>query len=152
MAERYQRNPDGIINDFLAVLDKAELKDAIETKRGRDRRLYGFHSFRHGFASMAASAGVPIATLGAILGDNVRTLERYYVKIADSSKKQAVNSIMINGNASTQKTITATIGGDSAPKLEELKNRIQKALQWMNKSTLPITAREELQAILEDRE
>ena len=93
IAERYLRNPTGVILDFMSILDKAKLTDFKARERGRGRRLYGYHSFRHTFASTASNSGSGITTLGALLGDNPRTLEKYYIKVSDTNKIQAVNSL-----------------------------------------------------------
>jgi integrase len=95
IVERYQQNPDGIVDDFHKVLDlkSVGLKEIQEAKRGKSRRLYSFHSLRHSFASFAANAGVPITTLASILGDSARTLEKYYIKASDESKTKAVMAL-----------------------------------------------------------
>ena len=93
ISERYPRNRTGVILDFLSILEKAGLGAFKTRPRGRRRRLYGFHSFRHSFASFAANSGVPITTLTALLGDNAGTLEKYYVKVSDKSKLAAIDSL-----------------------------------------------------------
>ncbi len=93
IAERYLKNPTGVKLDFMSILDKAKLTDFKARERGRGRRLYGYHSFRHTFASTASNSGSGITTLGALLGDNPRTLEKYYIKVNDENKINAVNSL-----------------------------------------------------------
>ena len=93
ISERYLRNPTGVKLDFMSILDEAGLTDFRTPAKGRRRRLYGFHSFRHSFASFAANSGVPITTLAALLGDNAGTLEKYYVKVSDKSKLAAIDSL-----------------------------------------------------------
>ncbi|MEI6422651.1 MAG: hypothetical protein WCP55_10560 [Lentisphaerota bacterium] len=114
------------MKDFSEVLDKAGLTETIKAERGRDRRVYGFHSFRHSFASFAANAGIPISTLAAILGDNARTLEKYYVKISDESKTKAIMSMpALTAGSDTG----AVIDIKPVSELEELKNRVNQALE-----------------------
>ncbi len=95
MVERYERNSDGIIDDFYKILDleSVGLNKVNQATRGMNRKFYSFHSFRHTLCSSAANAGVPITTLASILGDNVRTLEKYYIKVNDQSKIKAILSL-----------------------------------------------------------
>ncbi|MFZ2653383.1 MAG: site-specific integrase [Victivallales bacterium] len=95
MVLRYERNPDGIIDDFHKILDleSVGLKDIHTAKRGKNRRLLSFHSFRHTFASIAANNGADMASLKIILGDDERTLMKYYVKASDQNKLKAVMSL-----------------------------------------------------------
>jgi len=134
VVERYERNPDGICDDFHKILDldSVGLKEIQQAVRGKSRRSYSFHSFRHTFASFAASAGVPIAVLAAILGDNITTLQKYYVKISDASKTKAIQSLpsMIAGSDSEE-----TIDVKAISELEELRERIKQALKMLKQAT-----------------
>jgi integrase len=94
IVERYARNPYGVNEDILKVLDFCELKQKNEgVERGRIRRLYGFHSFRHFFASTCANAGVPVTTLSEILGDNISTLQKYYMHSMDESRQKVLKAL-----------------------------------------------------------
>ena len=102
VAERYLRNPDGIRNDSTKVFKFSGL-DTSENK-GKLQRLnnicrYGFHSFRHSFASIMASNGYNITMLAQILADDTKTLEKYYIDIDDKVIKQTFNNIFIANNA-----------------------------------------------------
>ena len=55
--------------------------------------IYGFHSFRHSFASFAARSGIPIGVLADILGDNITTLQKYYIHIDNVAKFKAISSM-----------------------------------------------------------
>ena len=145
MVERYQRNPDGIMKDFSAVLDTAKLTETIKAERGRDRRVYGFHSFRHSFASFAANAGVPISTLAAILGDNTRTLEKYYVKISDESKNKAIMSMPA---LTTGSDTGALIDIKPVSELDEMKNRVKQAVEYIGTAKITAAIKAELLKIL----
>ncbi len=102
-ASRYLKNPDGVSDDCIRVIEWNEFKERnrkenannaeSEAKRGRNRRLYGVHSFRHFFASHCASKGVPIAVLAEILGDNITTLQRYYIHAGDAARKQVLEAL-----------------------------------------------------------
>ncbi len=55
--------------------------------------LKGFHSLRHFFASYAASVNIPVNVLAELLGDNVATLQRYYVHGTLEAMSKAVASL-----------------------------------------------------------
>lgn len=127
MVERYEINHDGILDDFHRLLDleSVGLKEIHTAKRGLARRVYSFHSLRHSFASFAASnAGVPITTLAAILGDNVRTLEKYYIKTSDESKTKVIMSLPTM-NSGTGKAVNVKL----ASNIEQALKVIKKALE-----------------------
>ena len=95
--ERYTRNPDGVVRDFQKVLEHLKYEINHEKpKKGAHRQrsavAYGFHSLRHSFASIAAAKGVPISLLADILGDNITTLQKYYIHVADSQRAQLVEA------------------------------------------------------------
>jgi integrase len=151
IVERYQRNPDGVVDDFFKILDleSVGLKEVKEAARGKSRRTYSFHSFRHSFASFAANAGIPISTLAAILGDNARTLEKYYVKISDESKTKAIMSMpQLSIGSNTGAVIEVT----PISMVEDLKNRIAGAIAAINGAGERVhpDTRMELLKILED--
>jgi integrase len=137
---KYQKNEnskkrnDVIVTDFLRILDHVGLKDVEEAERGINRRSYGLHSFRHGFASMAANAGVSIAVLSDILGDRIATLQKYYIKVSDKAKMQAVNSIKIIGDTPTQKAIPAVIDVKAIEEPSGLEKRIADAIAAINRA------------------
>lgn len=134
MAERYKHNPSGVKDDFMRVLKQAGLDEEQTRDRGLSRKLYGFHSYRHAFASMMASAGVPIAVLASILGDSIRTLERYYVKINTASQINAINSL------SSVKTVS---------EVDKLSKRIQDACKAIESAKISKAIKEELHKILQ---
>jgi len=104
VAERYRHNLDGVAGDCIRIIEWNEFKErnrkekvnnkATEEKSGgRNRRFYGVHSFRHFFASHCAMAGVPVAALADILGDNISTLQRYYIHAGDAARKQVLAAL-----------------------------------------------------------
>lgn len=120
MAKRYGRNVDGIVHDYCDILDHAGFNAVTEGAkrengkivegRGTSRRKYGFHSFRHTFASICAAKGVPITTLSEILGDNVTTLQSYYLHPSEEMRQkvagalQAPQPVLLSDSASSAKT------------------------------------------------
>lgn len=113
--ERYNRNPDGVIQDFIYVLDKVGLTGTSHRDRGRARRLYGYHSFRHYYATECADNQVPVAVLKEILGDNIATLQRYYMHgKKDEHNKRIENAL----DFSATKALPA--GVSSEEKLQQI--------------------------------
>lgn len=91
-AARYASNSSGVKKDCIKVLEFCGFKERGEG-RGFDRRLYGFHSFRHFFASTCADGGVPVATLAEILGDNISTLNKYYIHAQEGNRQKMVSAL-----------------------------------------------------------
>jgi integrase len=92
ISARYAANATGVKKDCIKILEFCGLKDRGEG-RGHNRRLYGFHSFRHFFASTCADAGVPVATLAEILGDNISTLNKYYIHAQEESRQRMISAL-----------------------------------------------------------
>lgn len=51
------------------------------------------HVFRHTFASRLISEGVDVATVAALLGDTVETVQRVYVHAIEDKKEEAIQKI-----------------------------------------------------------
>lgn len=49
------------------------------------------HTARHTFGSMLANTGVDVTITAKLMGDEVRTVSKYYIHIADDTKQRAVN-------------------------------------------------------------
>ena len=101
IAERYLRNPDGIRKDCIKVFKFAEFETTEEKgdlQRKKNICRYGFHSFRHSFASIMASSGYNITMLAQILADDTKTLEKYYINIDDKVIKKTFNDIFLTSN------------------------------------------------------
>ncbi len=98
VAERYLRNPDGIRVDTMKVfrftgLETSEDKGSLQRQKNICR--YGFHSFRHSFASIMASSGYNITMLAQVLADDTKTLEKYYINIDDHVIKNTFNDMFL---------------------------------------------------------
>ncbi len=97
VADRYKRNPDGIRKDIIKILNytgfnTTEESDSLQRKKNICR--YGFHSFRHTYASLMASRGYNINMLAKVLADDTKTLEKYYINIDDKVIKDTFNDLM----------------------------------------------------------
>ena len=94
---------------------------------------------------MAASAGVPLATLSAILGDNARTLEKYYVRINDDSKQQAIKALPDLRNI---EATPATIDITPTNEADQLSKRISDALNVLKTAKVNKSVKKQLIHIL----
>lgn len=153
--EKSKKRNDVIVTDFLKILDHVGLKDVATAERGINRRLYGLHSFRHGFCSMMANAGVPVAVLADILGDNISTLQKYYIKVSDLVKVRAVEKIHVKNNNMFTSYVDANMEvGELIPDPESLSNRINEAMKSFSQeeivSKLPSVLACNIMEIFED--
>jgi site-specific recombinase XerD len=86
IAAVYERSPDSIQKPLVSLVqsvtgDGLEHNSGGTGQRKVHRAAYGAHSLRHTFASMAAMAGAKPAYLAAMLGDNITTVQKYYVQV-----------------------------------------------------------------------
>ena len=84
----YSRNPDYIKKALLKIIHEVtgSLQNNSAVQSLYNRSLYGVHSLRHTFATEAAKAGVSSIKLSRMLGDTIRTIDRFYVDV-DLSKE-----------------------------------------------------------------
>ncbi|CAA6693017.1 MULTISPECIES: site-specific integrase [unclassified Lentimonas] len=106
LAAWYQRNSTGLSRMLVRELHKVtgkSLQDA--TGKGKVARSeYGYHSLRHTFCTETARAGVPAATLAAMAGDTISTVDKFYVKLDLSAQP-------IEELASIKSTLSLATGG-----------------------------------------
>ena len=77
-----------------SIFHKAGIKTSVMLE-GRTRRTPSatFHSLRHTFVSIAANAGVPLATVQSIVGHTSTAMTRHYYHPSEEALRQAVNAI-----------------------------------------------------------
>ena len=128
IAERYSKNPDGIRKDTIKILKFTGLK-TTESPEGLQRKKaicrYGFHSFRHTFASIMASKGYNINMLAKVMADDTSTLEKYYINIDDQTIKETFESLIPPSLPTTSSS--------------RLKIKIQKKIENFSKEELEAT-------------
>jgi len=96
VADRYRRNPCGISTDITKLLEASGIKTKTvdpELQRKRPIVLYSMHSFRHTFCSIAVNAGIPLATIQAIVGHSTSDMTAHYSHISMESKQKAVSAL-----------------------------------------------------------
>jgi integrase len=77
-----------------SIFHKAGIATSVMLE-GRSRRTPSatFHSLRHTFVSIAANAGVPLATVQSIVGHTSVAMTRHYYHPSEDALRQAVNAI-----------------------------------------------------------
>lgn len=123
VASIYRRNPDGIQKPLVALIQAAVGTDGRDRANGAvqrqvNRSQYGVHSLRHTFATMAAMAGAKPAYLARMLGDNITTVQQYYVHVGFGMK-------LLDGFDSVPKMIEAKASTD--PEREQLRRLADEA-------------------------
>lgn len=71
---------------FVRVVRDLELNDGITDRRQR----VVFHTLRHTFASWLRQSGVPLDTVGDLLGHSTSAMTRRYAKLANDDRMKAV--------------------------------------------------------------
>ena len=103
-AERYQREDKHgknigsnlLDHDVLKVIRQIGLEPSMEVK-GRKKRtnVYGFHSLRHTFCSLAAeSPDVTREAIRSIIGDSEKIIDKYYTHSSTASQKKAIEAVI----------------------------------------------------------
>jgi hypothetical protein len=80
---------------------------SIQSAEGKGkvaRSEYGYHSLRHTFCTEAARSGIPAATLAAMAGDTISTVDKFYIKLDLSAQP-------IEQLASIKSTLSLAAGG-----------------------------------------
>ncbi len=98
VADRYQRNHDGIQKDVMKIIRIALGVETTEsgdtgTRRKLAANIYSLHSFRHTFVSFCANAGVPMAVVASIVGHGNPAMTRHYAHISAEAKGKAIGSL-----------------------------------------------------------
>ena len=142
VAERYRRNPCGISTDITKLLEASGIKTKVidpELQRKRPIVLYSMHSFRHTFCSIAVNAGIPLATIQAIVGHSTSDMTAHYSHISLESKQKAVSALELAAPSSAafrENTLTHTISTLAPSKLPVLAEYLEDVLNQAQKVEL----------------
>lgn len=96
VCKRYRYNPCGISHDTTALLEQAGIITRIKANTPhRKLRIsrYGFHSFRHCYATMLINQGVNPLVVCDLMGHTTTAMTARYSHIALSTKTQAINEL-----------------------------------------------------------
>lgn len=132
LAERYQKNPSGIVKDIGKVfrLNGIVTSKKIEKEvspRKLKANVYGLHSFRHSFVSFCAKAGVPLPIVQSIVGHGNPAMTRHYVHIGEDTAKQAINALpLAHNNIEIRDKIVKLLGSASPDQLNQIYNLLSK--------------------------
>lgn len=102
MAADYDRHASYVTARIQSHFIKCGI-DTAGTKAGRSRAAVdvGFHSLRHSFVSLLASAGAPLGVVQAMVGHGNPAMTRHYTHIGEQSIRDAIALLpSILGNAS----------------------------------------------------
>lgn len=97
VAERYGRNPAGIVKDIGRLFRKAGIETTAKAEKDSRRKLKvavaGFHSLRHSFVSFCAKKGVPLAIVQSLVGHGNPAMTRHYTHLGAESARQAIAAL-----------------------------------------------------------
>lgn len=128
LAERYRRAAHGVQGDAVRVFEGAGLtvREAVPGRTYAASRI-GFHSLRHSFVSWCASAGVPLATVQAMVGHGNPAMTRHYAHLTAEARRQAVESLPAFAPAAPALSAPTT-AADGTPTRTEALARIRARL------------------------
>ena len=96
VCRRYRYNPSGISHDTTDLLEQAGIATKVKADTPhRKLRIsrYGFHSFRHCYATMLINHGVNPLVVCDLMGHTTTAMTARYSHIAMSTKTQAINEL-----------------------------------------------------------
>ncbi len=128
IAERYGRNATGVRKDCMKVFHYAKFETTKEAAEGIQRKQkvneIGFHSLRHTFISECAGRGMLISTLSEISGDQIRTLEKYYIHLSEENIRQATPFLPTIETEKNEGKIIDVLAKQISDEVTELKEQI----------------------------
>jgi integrase len=152
IAARFEYNASGVRKDAIRVIKTALGREEKSKKPNGflvQRNRHGFHCFRSFFASQCANQGVPVHKLAEILGDQIRTLEKYYIradKSHDDKVRQAISMDALKQIETTTQT-QVVIAPDRTAQVEAILSNVLAWCQTTNEITP--TGKKELAKILQ---
>ncbi|OGV56653.1 MAG: hypothetical protein A2X49_08720 [Lentisphaerae bacterium GWF2_52_8] len=97
VAERYGRNPAGIVKDIGRIFRHTGIATTAKSEKYSRRKLNvavaGFHSLRHSFVSFCAKKGIPMAIVQSLVGHGNPAMTRHYTHIGTESARQAIAAL-----------------------------------------------------------
>jgi integrase len=80
IAKSYQHYSCTVKRNVVSIFEAAGFETKIEVPgRKNSQSVIGFHSLRGSLASKLLNSGVPISVVKEIIGDNIKTIEDYYL-------------------------------------------------------------------------
>jgi len=80
IASSYQTYSRTVKRSVVSIFESAGFETTIEVPgRKHPQSIIGFHSLRGSLASKLLNSGVPVSVVKEIIGDNIKTIEDYYL-------------------------------------------------------------------------
>jgi integrase len=80
IANDYNEYSFAVNRHVVSIFESAGFETKIEIPgRKHSQSVIGFHSLRGSLASKLLNSGVPVSVVKEIIGDNIRTIEEYYL-------------------------------------------------------------------------
>jgi integrase len=80
IANNYQKYSFTVNRHVVSIFESAGFETRIKVPgRKQPQSIIGFHSLRGSLASKLLNSGVPVSVVKEIIGDNIRTIEEYYL-------------------------------------------------------------------------
>ncbi len=112
----------------MKVFHYAKFETTKEAAEGIQRKQkvneIGFHSLRHTFISECAGRGMLISTLSEITGDQIRTLEKYYIHLSEENIRQATPFLPTIETEKNEEKIIDVLAKQISDEVTELKEQI----------------------------
>ncbi len=122
LAESYQRDDASIAKRIGKVFDDAGFKRHVENVGIKRRAVYGAHSLRHSFATIAADAGMPSALIRQITGHESDGMLDHYTHSDRLAEQFATNGTRTGAKARLHQMING-LSDDDAERMEEALKR-----------------------------
>ena len=92
-ANRYSYNPSGVSKDCMKILKYSGLKTTEHQGASKATNIYGFHSFRHTFATYLFNAGVSMSIIEILTGTSIEVLMNHYVHLREGTLQDAIKKL-----------------------------------------------------------
>lgn len=94
LASGYLRNPDTIKRTVSAVFQRCGYETSILLPgRKYKTSVIGFYCFRGSLATNLLNRGIPPSIVAAIIGDNLTTIQKHYVKVSEKHIHDAFRKV-----------------------------------------------------------
>lgn len=138
LAAKYERDPTAISKRIQKAFERAGMETTVErADRSRRAVVYGAHSLRHFFVSVATAAGMPAAMVKSITGHATDAMLEHYQHIGAGLASEIAARISTNG---TGKAVPAALPpggmGEQGDALATLKQAVKAIVEGMTPGTL----------------
>lgn len=94
IASDYINHPDKVTDEVTAIFQRAGFKTNVKPdNRKQAVCVIGFHSFRGTLATDLLAKGIPIPIVSTVIGDNIQTIQKHYLKVNPQHIREAFKKI-----------------------------------------------------------